>query len=135
VALSTAAPAQERVNVTMADPQVTKDVSAVVRDAVARLASPACAAVLEDFSLKPPEAPLPDYVSQWVFWRDGRGMAACAFRKPRPVAVTVPGSRVVLVCNPADLNAVVAIHEVLGLGENPPSAEEITRRVEARCQQ
>jgi hypothetical protein len=60
-------------------------------------------------------------------------------------AFTTPGSRVVYVCgaqlkDAADQNAAkaeaVVIHEALhslGLGENPPSSEEITARVLARC--
>ncbi len=61
------------------------------------------------------------------------------------LAFTVPGSRVVRVCsneltriNAQQPDYVVAslIHEILhtlGLGENPPSAREITARVLARC--
>lgn len=61
------------------------------------------------------------------------------------VAFTTPGSRVVYVCGPqlknvADQNVAKAealvIHEMLhslGLGENPPTSEEITARVLARC--
>ena len=61
------------------------------------------------------------------------------------LAFTAPGSRVVRVCsneltriNAEQPDYVVAslIHEILhtlGLGENPPSASEITARVLARC--
>jgi hypothetical protein len=61
------------------------------------------------------------------------------------VAFTEPGSRVVYVCGPQLKNTVdqnsakaeaVVIHEMLhslGLGENPPTSEEITARVLARC--
>jgi hypothetical protein len=61
------------------------------------------------------------------------------------LAFTAPGSRVVRVCveelkriNGQQPNYVVAtlIHEILhtlGLGENPPSSSEITKRVIARC--
>jgi hypothetical protein len=61
------------------------------------------------------------------------------------LAITAPGSRVVRVCadelkriNPHKPEYVVAsfIHEILhtlGLGENPPSSKEITKRVIARC--
>jgi hypothetical protein len=61
------------------------------------------------------------------------------------VAWTVPGSRVVFVCptgfrkgydaDPFRLEAVI-LHEMLhslGLGENPPTSEEITSRVMAVC--
>jgi hypothetical protein len=61
------------------------------------------------------------------------------------LAFTVPGSRVVRVCSEAlkqtshqsqEYTAAAFIHELLhtlGLGENPPSSKEITRRVRARC--
>ncbi len=60
-------------------------------------------------------------------------------------AFTAPGSRVVFVCGRSVLQTwressarlvVALIHEVLhtlGLGENPPSSEEITERVRLRC--
>jgi hypothetical protein len=63
----------------------------------------------------------------------------------RSFAFTMPGSRVVFVCGPQFANAVdqnaakaeaFVIHEMLhslGLGENPPTSEEITARVLARC--
>ena len=61
------------------------------------------------------------------------------------MAIAVPGSRVVRLCGDAfkriwqqDSTYAVAalIHEMLhtlGLGENPPSSNEITRRVLMRC--
>ena len=61
------------------------------------------------------------------------------------LALTVPGGRVVRVCteelkrsHAVQPEYVVAsiIHEILhtlGLGENPPSSREITRRVLGRC--
>lgn len=65
---------------------------------------------------------------------------------PRVSAYTTPGGSVVYACTgrfrrwqagsgpSAPVN--VLIHETLhtlGLGENPPTTEEITARVEARC--
>jgi hypothetical protein len=78
-----------------------------------------------------------------ILFEDGSQAGACA---PRDVlAVTNPGSRVVWIC-PRQFVAVayrdpveaelILIHEMLhslGLGENPPSSHEITRRVEQRC--
>jgi hypothetical protein len=62
------------------------------------------------------------------------------------LAYTVPGSRVVYYCGRRfarkikegrlGLLAVLVLHEELhslGLGENPPGPDEITREVEARC--
>jgi hypothetical protein len=62
------------------------------------------------------------------------------------LAFTSPGSQVVYYCGDRFIRnltrrglsalATTIIHEELhslGLGENPPSAEEIGRRVEARC--
>jgi hypothetical protein len=61
------------------------------------------------------------------------------------LALTAPGSRVVRVCGDEferiqqtkpDYIVAVIIHEILhtlGLGEEPPSSEEITARVLARC--
>jgi hypothetical protein len=78
---------------------------------------------------------------RWIRWRDGSGTPQC----PGPLAYTMPGSRVVFVCtrqftpyamdDPDGASAIV-IHEALhalGLGENPPSSREITRRVRTRC--
>ncbi|HKF42824.1 MAG TPA: hypothetical protein VKG01_06980 [Thermoanaerobaculia bacterium] len=73
---------------------------------------------------------------------DATGKSLC--RADR-LAITVPGSRVVYLCGSAfrDLvrrapgrAAAVLIHEELhslGLGENPPSPDEITARVVDRC--
>jgi hypothetical protein len=66
-------------------------------------------------------------------------------KAPGVLAFTQPGSQVVYVCNrwfreafatnPSKVEAVI-IHEALhslGLGENPPSSQEITARVMQRC--
>ena len=78
-----------------------------------------------------------------VLYADGSQTRPCA--SGDVLAVTNPGSRVVFVC-PRQFVAVayrdpveaelILIHEMLhslGLGENPPSSYEITRRVEQRC--
>ena len=65
-------------------------------------------------------------------------------RTGRAVLTTSPGSRVIRVCTGfarfqlqhASLSACLIIHEslhALGLGENPPTSNEITHRVERRC--
>jgi hypothetical protein len=81
----------------------------------------------------------------WLRFVDGGVGGRC--ERPEVVAFTSPGSQVVRFCGdrftraalaargPGFLAAIV-IHEELhslGLGENPPTSDEITRRVEARC--
>lgn len=77
-----------------------------------------------------------------LLFADGGHAEAC--HRDRVFAATVRGSRVILVCpgfrelsagNPS-LAADILIHEMLhdlGLGENPPSSQEITLRVRRRC--
>ena len=72
-----------------------------------------------------------------------QGSKAC--RTKGTVAVTEPGSRVVFICARSFLEMALSaperaeatvIHEMLhslGLGENPPSSNEITERVLSRC--
>jgi hypothetical protein len=119
--------------------------------ASSRLADERCQRILDDFEqftsgrlrerLSALSVSIEHYPSQLVFV-DGSPYRVCesAF-----LAFTAPGSRVVGLCV-GELNRtwtdnrehVIAgmIHEILhtlGLGENPPSSHEITRRVMARC--
>ena len=67
-------------------------------------------------------------------------------REGRTLAMTVPGGRVVFLCRSKFSNLirrepsalwVAILHEELhslGLGENPPTSEDISRRVAERCQ-
>jgi hypothetical protein len=83
------------------------------------------------------------YMEKMLFY-DAKGAGPC--RRPKVLAFTEPGSRVVQVCGPAFQSAwrgerrlaeAVVIHETLhslGLGENPPSTYEITARVLKLCQ-
>jgi hypothetical protein len=83
-----------------------------------------------------------DYIGL-VLFRDGSGTPACESRGL--AAYTATGSRVVWVCPDTFLRSAGAdpvlgeallIHEVLhslGLGERPPSPEDITAGVLARC--
>lgn len=83
------------------------------------------------------------FLREWVFFADGRLAPRCA--DARVLAVTQPGSRAVWICGGRFLREqwqdpghaeVVLIHEmlhVLGLGEDPPSSETISRQVVARC--
>ncbi len=127
-------------------------VRGAVEGARKRLAQEGCARVLEDFadasgrtlrasldalSLTPSE-----YIDRLVFY-DAEGAGRCG--STGVLAMTTPGSRAVVVCaapfaaarrRDRRLTEVILIHETLhslGLGENPPSASEITSRVLARC--
>jgi len=117
-----------------------------------RLAERSCQEVLNDFHdasgrtlkevLETNDVSARGYL-RWIVFSDGRGLKACG--NHASLAVTEPGSRVVFVCptafveaawgNPEETEATL-IHEMLhtlGLGENPPSSRDITRRVRARC--
>ena len=80
----------------------------------------------------------------WLWFVDGGIQGRC--ERPEVVAFTTPGSQVVRYCGDRFTRALATrglgflastvIHEELhslGLGENPPSSEEITRRVETAC--
>lgn len=86
---------------------------------------------------------VPEYVSTLTY-RPGPEDGPC--RTSSVAAYTSPGSAIVYVCKgrflrwqasrEQNLPATILIHEALhtlGLGENPPTTEEITARVEARC--
>jgi hypothetical protein len=118
-----------------------------------RLLDPECQRVLEDFrdragrTLKERLYTLGEspsgYLARRMWFVDGFGTRAC--QDPKVLAATAPGSAVVFVCapqlrkkafhNPAFVEAAL-IHEELhslGLGEDPPSSEEITSQVRRRC--
>jgi hypothetical protein len=120
--------------------------------AAKRLATQECAALLLGFRdvhgrpladrLDELRVDAPTYLSL-VLFRDGSSSEAC--RVKRTFAFTAPGDRVVFLCarfvedmwkgNPKETE-VVLIHEMLhslGLGENPPTSAEITRRVTKSC--
>ena len=116
--------------------------------AARKLADPECARVLSDFSdasghrlqenLGPLQQNAPGYLGLIIF-AEGHQRPACA--RSTTLAFTHPGSRVVYLC-PRFARASegyrenILIHEMLhslGLEENPPSINEITRRVRKRC--
>jgi hypothetical protein len=120
--------------------------------ALRRLESPACQRVFGDFknaSGRTLQGELdalgvsgPAFMG-WIFFADGGREGRCA--DPGVLAVTETGSRSIWIC-PGQFTRVrrrdprwtevVLIHEALhslGLGENPPSSQAISSRVEARC--
>ena len=77
-----------------------------------------------------------------IYFYDGAHRRGC--QRKGTLALTEPGSYVVHVCpqfvtnqrQDPDQAPVTLIHELLhtlGLGENPPSSDEISRHVRARC--
>jgi hypothetical protein len=119
--------------------------------AMRRLLVPACQALLDEFrdaEGRPLAAKLADFgVSAdrylaMVPFLDGTGRPLC--KGGQSQLLTARGVARVLVCKPflqtVDRERVTAevyvIHEMLhtlGLGENPPSSQEITQRVKRRC--
>jgi hypothetical protein len=138
--------------VSMLDPAERMAVQRAVRAAARLLALDRCQQLFSDFAdaagrplgskLAELEVSGANYL-EWVRFEDGAGLPRCS--RPDVLAATLPGSRVVFVCgarfrraylnNPAHAVALV-IHEMLhslGLGENPPTGDEITQRVRDRC--
>ncbi len=141
-------------NVRIADPQRAAAVRRALLGAFDSLGSAKCQAVFSDFrdaSGRTLQAKLDglgetgqSYLRLVLFY-DGSGERGCRSSRQEVSAVTAPGSRAVFVCpaisapgrppRPFHPEAVI-IHEVLhslGLGENPPTSEEITWRVFSRC--
>jgi threonine dehydrogenase-like Zn-dependent dehydrogenase len=109
-----------------------------------------CQAVLDEFTdtsgrplrvaLEASGVSAPEYLSR-IFFYDAPP-SAC---RSSELAVTMPGSRAILVCGSRFARQMgrssrhaeaILIHEALhslGLGENPPSSDEITERIRARC--
>jgi len=119
--------------------------------ALSKLTRPGCADVYGDFELpdgSTPRAVLdrmrmrPEEFLESLVFIDGSADHVC--RNGLAALTATPGSHVIYVCpgfaqfqlRNRDLSASLIIHEslhVLGLGENPPSSAEITRRVQRRC--
>lgn len=130
------------------DGELVASIERAVRGARRRLGRQTCAAVTADFvdasgrSLAEVSAAFgrsPAESLSRVIFRDGRDSATC--RTSPAAAFTGPGSRVVFVC-PAFLRLrraaaeLVIIHELLhtlGLGELPPTSNQIDRAVAVRC--
>ncbi|MBK9088578.1 MAG: hypothetical protein IPL90_05850 [Holophagales bacterium] len=135
------------------DPRVAPALRGALRQVATRFSRPECAALLHDFDDARTDRPLAETLCRsglslqaWlrsVHFLAGEGRSGCSGRGT--FAYTAVGSKVVWVCpltlekSPRPrpgLTANVLIHETLhslGLGEDPPSSEEISLRVEVRC--
>ncbi len=139
-------------NIRIKDEKGAAALHSAIAGAYRRLGNPTCRQVLTDFEnvegrrldevLDSQEQTAQSFLNL-VFFYDGSRQLLCG--DGRRLAFTKPFSRVVFVCskrfrrkrerNPAASEAIV-IHEMLhslGLGENPPTSREITRRVLDRC--
>src|SRR5512141_2850707 len=127
-------------------------VAAASGGAAAKLRRPECRELLSDFRdaagrrltdvLEERGAEAAEYLSKLIFV-DGRNVPRCAGGDM--AAGAFPGSPYIAVCKETfarvqaqdpGLAANVVIHEMLhalGLGEDPPTSEEITRQVAKRC--
>jgi hypothetical protein len=136
--------------VRISDPLVKTVVRHGLAEASRLLEQPRCRAILTEFHDQH-DRPLADKLTalgvdvsrylRLVVVLDGSQNQRCGDTQ----AFTAPGSRVVYVCGRPVLQiwressgrlVVALIHEVLhtlGLGENPPSSEEITEKVRLRC--
>ena len=137
-------------NARLRQPRDRAFLTSAIRGAARRLGDPRCQELLgelRDRSRRPLRAALeaeglsaPEFLGRLYFY-DGTE-SGCGARR---LAYTVPGYRVVYVCSSRfrDLYQqntsqaeVAVIHEALhclGLGENPPTWQEISARVEAAC--
>jgi hypothetical protein len=140
-------------SIPLVDPRLGQLVQRTVERAAARFESPACAALLTVFTDVRTGEPLaarlldsgrtPSTFLGSLRFVDADHMVQC---QRRPAYAWVPvGGNVVFVCTSRFGELVrkdewlagnILIHEALhslGLGENPPSSEEITRTVVRRC--
>lgn len=120
-----------------------------VEGAARRMNDPRCQEVLSDFSdrqgqplragLEARGQTLAQHLHD-VWLLDGGTQTSCSRRATS--AFTVPGGRLVFMCprlfrrQVGKYDEILLIHEILhtlGLGENPPSSDAITRRVAMRC--
>jgi len=117
----------------------------------AKLALPGCPQVYEDFALPNGDTPQrelermgigPEEFLETLVFTDGSRESAC--RTGPAFLRTTPGSGLIRVCpgfarlQTADpgMSASLIIHEslhALGVGEDPPTSKDITRRIERRC--
>ena len=134
-----------------------RGVNAIVKMAVLeahrRMKDPRCQEIFSDFK-DASGSPLQNGLDSlgrtgqnylaWILFVNGELQRGC--ESSDVLAFTSPGSRIISFCGDRFTNrikkrglgtlAVVIIHEELhslGLGENPPTSLEITRRIEWRC--
>jgi hypothetical protein len=134
------------------DPRLVRAVSLAVAEASRRLDSAECREVFSEFA-DASGVPLAAKLEAdghdgrsflgWLIFRNGEREAFCD--RGAVALAADPGGRFVTVCGTRFFEtqfsdpgyaAALVIHEelhVLGLGENPPSAAQITARVIARC--
>lgn len=133
----------------VSDGALTDAIVMAAAGAARRLATPACADVLDRFStangdtlrsVVEASAWSADAVVGRVIFRDGRDAAAC--RQQNIAAFTGPGSRVVFVCGQrfasldrtrAELTVVHEVLHTLGLQERPPLPGDIDREIARGC--
>ena len=149
MAMTGRATAQSPVLIGFDDMEAQLAVRRAVEGAGARLARPGCREVLSDFTDEVGErletkllasGRSPAQALARVRFFDDRTAPQCW--AGTAMAFTQPGSQVIRVCRREfrtrnrEAAEVILIHEflhVLGLGENPPTSDEITERVAARC--
>jgi hypothetical protein len=149
MAITAPATAQSPVLIGFDEGEVELAVLRAVEGAGARLARPGCREVLSDFTddagqrldtklLASGRSPAQALAVLRLY--DDRTAPHC--RAGTAMAFTQPGSRVIRVCGREfgkrnrEAAEIILIHEflhALGLGENPPTSDEITERVAARC--
>lgn len=135
---------RSRIQVT--DVRLRRSAESAIRSASARVATPGCRDLLSEFldergqplaaRLEALQLSFQDYLHTVIFV-DGSAKPSCE----GPVAVTMPGSRVVYLCarltrEPLAEAWVAIVHEVLhtlGLPENPPTPSFISNRVRKLC--
>lgn len=130
----------------ISDVRLRRSAELALRLASARVAATGCRGLLSEFvdergqplatRLETLGMSLRDYLHT-VYFVDGSDLRSCS----EPVAVTMPGSRVVYLCRGLTQQGtsetwVTVIHEVLhslGLAENPPTPAFISDRVRTHC--
>ena len=146
-----AAPAARRAILLKLKPLDEGTVRSALDLALAMLASPDCPGIYTEFRRPDGRTPRdelermgigPQEFLESLVFTDGSREAVC--RKGRAVMTATPDRALIYVCpsfarfhlgSPRRAAAVV-LHEslhALGLGENPPSSDDITRRVERSC--
>ena len=149
MAMTGPATAQSPVLIGFDEGEAQLAVRRAVEGAGARLARPDCREVLSDFTDEAGQSletkllasrRSPTQALARLRFFDDRTAPYC--RAGTAMAFTQPGSQVIRVCGQEfrkrnrEAAEIILIHELLhmlGLGENPPTSDEITERVTTRC--